>query len=263
MSTTSIVFRGLCTFVERQKTYEVYLLSGMQHVNCSGHAGHIPHLASLSIPIKAIDLKAGATTWLPDAVIYVGSGDAKIQVGVWKLTGEVSLVPTPAGPRGTPTWTDRAKAIDLSAHHAADGSSPRTRQDVLAQGAAIVELVGGDIRTDEPSTELRVKRKGGGEPDSNGPFAQAIVWTAAGEQTRFDIVSSKKKIAILAGAQVAVTNVAPVPAADGLCHFEHYYEVFTRKPVDDRLLVLEPEQSLTMDVPVFDCVPPTPGPGEP
>jgi hypothetical protein len=258
MSTTSITFRGLCTFIPRGAKYEVYLLPGTGHVNCGHDHPHVTHLPTLSVPIEFIDTDDMATTWMPDAVTYERTGGVRAQIGVWKLD-HLEVDVTPRGPviAQLPRWQDRDKAVDLKANHSAAEAKAKSRAAILAGDAASIDLQDGEIVSEDLTSSGELKLVRNGTAISDGPFARAIRWSLNRPGLRVDLTSRGGRIALLEGAKVAVTNVAPVMASKALCHFEHYYEVFTAKPPSDRLLSLAFGKR---DEPVYDCVPPAPGP---
>src|SRR5688572_8099089 len=123
MSTISITFRGLCTFVENKtgKVYDVCL------PNVRGH-GHPEHLPSLAVNIESIDTDPAATSWLPDAVVYDKTGGTAGQMGIWKLNRRtVILKPSISGPGDLPQWADRKDAIDFRQHHSTAEAKSKSR----------------------------------------------------------------------------------------------------------------------------------------
>jgi hypothetical protein len=254
MSTTTITFRGLCTFIQHAAHYDVCLLPG---TGVDHHGAHPPHLASLSVHVDMIDTDPGQTTWKPDAIVYDKNGGTAGQMGVWKLDRRVvTLTPTPAGPGKAPTFADRKNEIDLSHYHTAAEAKAKTRDQIVAAGASIVQLVDGAIVGREKGKKLKLIRKVGGDLKTQD-FVRAYEWSLAANGLKVKIVSSAGTISLKESAKVAISNVAPVMGSASLTHFEHYYETFAQKPQADRLLHLE---FTSLDEPVYDCVPPTPGP---
>jgi hypothetical protein len=263
MSTTSITFRGLCTFIQHQQHYDVCLLAGAGPLSGDHHdqGAHPRHLPSLSVNIKFVDTDPTETTWLPDAVVYDKTGGPEAQIGVWKLDRYVlTLKPSVGGSGQPPKFMNRDKEADLTYHHQTGTAKARTRADIMAGGAAIVELVDGAIVSREPTADEELHLIRGNDPTrivSKGPFARAFEWSLDRANLTVKIVSSAGVIALKEKAQVSITNVAPVMASKGLMHFEHYYETFVQKPAEDQQLQLVFN---VQDEPVYDCVPPSPGP---
>jgi hypothetical protein len=253
MSKTTITFRGLCAFIEHANHYDACLLAG---AHAGHHGGHPAHLASLSVDIEDINTDPGQTTWLPGAVIYEKTGGPSAQIGVWKLDpGVVTLQPNVAGPGRVPAFTDRSSEIDLSVHHTPQEARAKSRADLVAAGASIVQLVDGAIAGRERGNPLKLMR--GTTRVVEKDFVRAYEWSLEAANLKVKIVSSAGTIALKENARVSVTNVAPVMGSLGLAHFAHYYETFARAPESGALLHLE---FTTLDEPVYDCVPPVPGP---
>jgi len=264
--TTTLVFRGLCTFIERkdENKYEAYLLAGAMDDGADAHDhdhdSRKAHIRSLAIPIASIEHKEADLTWLPTAVIH-GSGGPIDQIGVWIVPpGVLKLEVTPAQLGKLPDLKGRSAVIDLHKLHTADKSKAKLRDEILRAGATVIDLQDGVIISDDFTKfdQLLLLRGADTEPFARGGFARAFKWAITGKELRIVISNPKgEKITLREGAAVGITNVAPVPAGEGVGHFAHYYGVFVTQPGDNRKVQLKLG---TQDEPVFDCVPPTESP---
>jgi hypothetical protein len=270
MTDLDIVFRGLCSFVRRDKSYEVFLLTGREHKREFEEHGAL-HKPTMVARIVDLQLTHQADEWKPD---FLGYDEKGRQIGIWLLQG-LAVTVSGHGSAAQPKWRldNRDDSIDLGARHS--GRDAKPRQELTDAGASVFELVNGDIKTTKHRNRKLILRQGFGPMSKPIRFADDIEWSGPGRTlTAAPVVphgahSAGGKLTFVKGAKVAVSNVATVP--NGLTHFSAYYEVFAKEvPHDERITVVLGEErgrslkpDRLFDVPVYDCVDPTPGPPDP
>lgn len=233
----TVSFHGLCALVEIDAN----------RGGCFLHPEGGAHKPVLVLRVSQINTALTGTSWTPD---FVGHDEKGEEIGIWSLKGQHLQMGKP-----TAFSLDRNNSVNLRDRHNGKAVNKSPKELMTVAEGSLVELFGGSVKFAKGKSHKLILKKNGAEIDRQDTSMDAE-WT--GEATDITNVSKGLKIEFKDKAKplaAAVSNISPVPFADGFKHFKNYYDFIESLGSGDYPIELADAES---DADVYDCVPPTP-----